>query len=217
MTDKQIKTPNYSGPDRRKNLPTMDLWQENIKALNQCQVSKCQMRYALTAEELTFLMRFENEIPVGRLNFLFPAIEREMLISQGWEKFILTLGVSDEGNLSVEIRGHYKRDGVPLDTRVRFVRDLGVGVGIAEEEATFTDRRDGSEHPSSISAILDTKLKSGERKYARKDDDVKTLSVEGMVAVLCRYLKDSAVRRRVLPKSKPAPAEGGVAPPPASR
>lgn len=212
MSNEQVRTSGYSGPERRKNLPTMELWQENIRALNQCQVSKCQMRYALTAQELTFLMRFENEIPIGRLNFIFPSLEKDDIISEGWQTFVLTLGISEEGTLSVEIRGHYNRDGVPLDTRVRFVRDLGAGVGVAEDSVTFTDRRDGSSHPATLNEIIAIKLKSGEPKYARRDDDIKTLSIEGMVAVLCRYMKVSAVRRRVLPK--PSSSGDLAAPPP---
>jgi hypothetical protein len=206
---KQIQTPGYTGPERRKNLPTMELWQENIKALNQCEVGNCQMRYALTPEELTFLMRFEDEIPVGHLHFVFPEIDRSSLVSQGWARFVLTLGISVEGELSVEIRGHYTRDNVPLDVRAKFVRDIGAGVGIATDEVSFIDKRDSSEHPTTLEAIMGEKLKSGDLKYARKDDDVRSVSVEGMVAILSRFFKDSAVRRRILPQSSsPSPAAG---------
>jgi len=189
---------NYAGPDRRKNLPTMELWQENIRALSQCNLSNCQMRYALTADELTFLVRFENEIPVGRLNFVFPDVDKDRLVGDGWKRFVLTVSITDEGRLSVDLWGRYERDGVPLDIKGKFVRDIGLGIGVAEDVVSFVDSRDGSTEESTLQHILDTKLKSGESKYARKDDSVSSISVEGMIAVLTRYFKDSAVRRRVL-------------------
>lgn len=187
----------YTGPERRKNLPTLELWQENIRALNQSELSNCQMRYALTGDELTFIMRFENQVPTGRLNFLFPELDRKRMASDGWIKFILTLSFSDDGRLSVEMRGRYERDSVPLDIKVNFVRDIGLGVGIAQDEVSYSDARDGYSENSSISEIIEATMKSGERKYARKDDDVRQISVEGMIAVLTRYMKDSAVRRRI--------------------
>jgi hypothetical protein len=197
---KQIETPGYTGPERRKNLPTMELWQENIKALNRCQVSNCQMRYALTAEELAFLMRFEDQIPIGHLHFVFPEIDREKLVAEGWNKFVLTLSINDEGKLSVHIRGRYERDGVPLDVSVEFTRDIGTGVGVENDTVSFIDARDESRVDASLAEIIEVRLKSGDRKYARKDDEVSSVSVEGMVNIIARYLKDSAVRRRILPQ-----------------
>lgn len=194
MTDKE-----YTGPERRKNLPTLDLWQENIRALNQYNLSNCQMRYAVAPDSLSFIMRFENEVPVGQLDFFFPEVDSKRLAADGWSRFVLTLTVSDDGRLSVDIWGRYERDGVPLDVKVVFVRDIGMGVGIANDEITFTDARDGGSESASFATIIDAKMRSGERKYARKDDEVRQISVEGMVAILARYLKDVAVRRRVLP------------------
>ena len=201
---KHIETPGYRGPERRKNLPTMELWQENIKALNQCQVSNCQMRYALTSEELAFLMRFEDAIPHGHLHFVFPEIDRQTLVSEGWVKFVLTLSINDTGRLAVHIRGRYERDSVPLDVSVEFTRDIGTGVGVESDSVSFIDARDESRVDATLAQILDVRLKSGDRKYARKDDDVSSISVEGMINVLARYFKDSAVRRRILPQP-PAP------------
>ncbi|MCD6499165.1 MAG: hypothetical protein J7M25_12815 [Deltaproteobacteria bacterium] len=202
MADTTRSGQDYTGPDRRKNLPTMELWQENIRALNQCSLSNCQMRYALTSDELTFLVRFENEIPVGRLNFVFPDVDKDRLVGDGWKRFVLTVSITDEGRLSVDLWGRYERDSVPLDIKGKFVRDIGLGIGVAEDVVSFVDTRNGTTEDNTLQQILDTKLKSGEPKYARKDDSVSSISVEGMIAVLTRYFKDSAVRRRVLPGSQ---------------
>ncbi len=196
---KHISTKEYSGPDRRKNLPTMELWQENIRALNQLDLSNCQMRYALTEDGLVFLLRFENDVPVGRLHFVFPEIDKDNLVRSGWRKFVLTLSITDEGRLSIDMWGRFEKDSVPLDVKTLFVRDLGLGVGLAEDKVSFTDTRDGTVVDSTLAEILEAKLKSGEPKYARKDDNVRDVSVEGIVAILTRYFKDSAVRRRILP------------------
>ncbi len=91
----------YSGPERRKNLPTMDLWQENIKSLNSSRLTNCQMRYALSGDSLTFLVRFENEVPVGKLDLVFPELDHSALIAEGWQKFVLTIFINDEGQLRV--------------------------------------------------------------------------------------------------------------------
>ena len=194
-----ISTKGYDGPDRRKNLPTMELWQENIRALNQLDLSNCQMRYALTEDGLVFLLRFEDQVPVGHLHFVFPAIDKDTRVRSGWRKFVLTLSITDEGRLSIDMWGRFEKDTVPLDVKTLFVRDLGLGVGLAEDKVTFTDARDGTVVESTLAEILDAKLKSGEPKYARKDDNVRDVSVEGIVAILTRYFKDSAVRRRILP------------------
>ncbi len=200
-----IRTKNYTGPDRRKNLPTLELWQENIKALNQLSLFSCKMRYAMTPDGITFLLRFEDQVPVGALQFVFPDVDRDRLVKDGWVRFVLTLTVTVEGTLAVDLWGRYERDTVPLDVKVAFVRDIGLGVGVGTDEVSFTDVRDGTVVTSSFKEIIEARLKTGEPKYARKDDQAHDISVEGMVAVLTRYLKDSAVRRRVLP-SAPAPS-----------
>lgn len=189
---------NYSGPDRRRQLPTMELWQENIKSLNSNNLTNCQMRYALSGGDLTFLVRFENEIPVGKLDLVFPEMEHSTLIEEGWRKFVLTIFINDEGQLKIEMRGRYERDGVPLDIKLEFTRDIGMGVGIDIDRIQMTDTRNGESGETSLVEIIDERLKDGERRYARKDDEVTNVSVEGMVAILARFLKQFSVSRRIL-------------------
>jgi hypothetical protein len=191
---------NYSGPERRKQLPTMELWQENIKSLNSNKLTNCQMRYALSGGDLTFLVRFENEIPVGKLDLVFPEMEHGALLAEGWQKFVLTIFINDEGQLRIEMRGRYERDEVPLDLKLEFTRDIGMGVWIETDRITITDTRNGESGETSLVEIIDERLKDGERRYARKDDEVGNVSVEGMVAILARFLKQFAVSRRVLQK-----------------
>lgn len=191
---------NYRGPERRSQLPTMELWQENIKSLNSNSLTNCQMRYALSGGDLTFLVRFENEIPVGKLDLVFPEMEHGALLSEGWQKFVLTIFINDEGQLRIEMRGRYERDEVPLDIKLEFTRDIGMGVGIDIDRILMTDTRNGESGETSMADIIDERLKDGERRYARKDDEVTSVSVEGMVAILARFLKQFSISRRVLQK-----------------
>ena len=195
-----IDTPEYKGPDRRKHLATMELWQENIKALNQGNLTNCQMRYALSEGAITFIVRFENEIPMGNFNFSFPEFDQANLTEAGWTKFVLTITINDEGKLAIEMWGRYERDEVPLDIKMMFERDIGLGVGIAKDTITATDDRNAETIDATFQDVIDEKMKDGEPRYARKDDDVQNVSVEGMIAILGRYLKQLAVSRRMLPR-----------------
>jgi|AMFO01.1.fsa_nt_gi hypothetical protein len=195
-----IETPSYTGPDRRKHLPTMELWQENIKALNQAGLTNCQMRYALNEGAITFIVRFENDIPTGSFDFTFPELDKTALTEAGWEKFVLTILVNDEGKLNIQMWGHYARDEVPLDVRMTFERDIGLGVGVLADEVLATDERTAETVKTTFADLLAERLKDGEPRYARKDDDVSNISVEGMISILGRYLKQLAVSRRVLPR-----------------
>lgn len=193
-------TPTYAGPERRKQLPTMELWQENIKALNQNDLTNCQMRYALNDGAITFIVRFENEVPTGSFDFRFPEFEKAALTESGWQKFVLTILVNDEGKLSIQMWGHYERQEVPFEVRLTFARDVGLGIGVVTDEIMTTDERTAEGVKSSLAELIAERLKDGEPRYARTDDEVTNISVEGMVAILGRYLKQLAVSRRMLPR-----------------
>ncbi len=195
-----IDTPGYKGPDRRTQLATMELWQENIKALNQAGLTNCQMRYALNDGAITFIVRFENEIPMGMFNFHFPEFDQAHLAAAGWVKFVLTITINDEGKLGIEMWGRYERDEVPLDVKMMFERDIGLGIGIAKDVISSTDDRNAEIVETSFQAIISEKMKDGEPRYSRKNDDVQSVSVEGMIAILGRFLKQLAVSRRMLPR-----------------
>lgn len=195
-----ISPPEYNGPERRKPLPTMELWQENIKALNQGGLTNCQMRYALNDDQITFIVRFENEVPAGKFDLVFPSLDPKALKVEGWQKLVLTITISDEGRMAVELWGRYERDEVPLDVKILFERDVGLGVGITRDSIEATDARTAETVKTSFQAVIGETMRDDERRYARKDDEVGTISVEGMVAVLGRYVKQLAVSRRHLPR-----------------
>lgn len=189
----------YSGPERRKQLATLELWQENIKELNRGGLTNCQMRYALAAEQVTFIVRFENEVPSGQFSVIFPELDPQALTTDGWQKLVLTITINDEGRLVIELWGRYERDSVPLDVKLFFERDVGLGVGVAKDTMEATDARNAETIRASFQAILGETMKDGESRYARKGDEVNNVSVEGMLAILGRYLKQLAVSRRMLP------------------
>lgn len=184
--------------ERRRKAPTvLELYQNNAAALESGGVRACQMRYSLVGEQISFYFRFEDEMP-SRLGFEFPMTYPENLRAEGWKKFHLTLDVLAEGQLFVQMRGRYERDGVPLDVVTRFIRIVGKGVGIADDWVSYTDARNREAGETSMAAILDDKFKDGTPKFTRKGDSIRDLSVEGHVAILTRYLKNAALRRRAI-------------------
>ncbi|MDY0003615.1 MAG: hypothetical protein RBU30_20115 [Polyangia bacterium] len=190
----------YSGPERRRPLATMELWQENVKALNQGGLTNCQMRYALTEEQSTFIVRFENEVPAGHFDLVFPFLDPKALEAEGWKKLVLTISINDEGRMAVELWGRFEKEEVPLDVRILFERDVGLGVGITKDSIDATDARTAESVKTSFQEVISETMRDDERRYARKDDEVGTISVEGMVAVLGRFLRHQAVSRRLLPR-----------------
>ena len=100
----------------------------------------------------------------------------------------------------VEVRGRFERDAVPLDVKFEFLRTIRGGRGVGHDLVEFVDTRTREQVDTTMESVIDERLKDGTRKYCRKDDTLRDMSVEGFVAILTRYLKDSAIRRRVLPK-----------------
>lgn len=195
----------YTAPDgkswaeRRRVAPTsLELYRANTAALEAARVGSCQMRYSLVGEAISFYFRFENELPSGRIGFTFPVMYPENLIKEGWKKYFLTLDIHAGGQLVVEARGRFERDGVPLDVLGEFIRVVGGGPGVAHDQITWTDPRNKESVGTTMEALLDEKFKDGTPKYCRKGDSLRDLSIEGWVAVITRYAKDSALRRRAV-------------------
>jgi len=188
-----------SWPERRRQAPSsIELYQANKQGLETAGVGACQMRWALVGEEISFFFRFEDELPSGRLAFIFPLMYPENLIKEGWKKYFLTLDITVENQLFVQARGRFERDGVPLDVTAEFLRVVGRGTGIGQDLIGWTDTRNGESSSSSMEEVLRAKFKDGTNKYCRGGDTLRDLSVEGYVAVLTRYIKDMALRRRAL-------------------
>lgn len=188
-----------SWPERRRQAPTsIELYQANKQALETAGVDACQMRWALVGEEISFFFRFEDELPVGRLAFVFPLMYPENLIKEGWKKYFLTLDITAENQLFVQARGRFERDGVPLDVEAEFLRAVGHGTGIGRDEIIWTDARNRESSTHAMDDVLVAKFKDGTNKYCRGGDLLRDLSVEGYVAVLTRFVKDMALQRRAL-------------------
>ncbi|MFH2009182.1 MAG: hypothetical protein ABI333_21515 [bacterium] len=181
---------------RRQALSTIELYKANLTALNACGVEACQMRYAFIGGEKSFLFSFEDEMPRGRIALTFPMTYPENYEAEGWKKLILTLDVSTDKQLLVSIRGRYERDEVPFDIDVEFLRTLRGGRGIGRDVVSVTDTRSGEVIDSSMEQVIEEKHADGNLKYCRKSDTLRDMSVEGFIAILSRYFKDCAIRRR---------------------
>ena len=188
-----------SWPERRRQAPSsIELYQANKEALGTAGVNACQMRWALVGEEISFFFRFEDDLPSGHLSFVFPLMYPENLVKEGWKKYFLTLDVTDENQLLVHVRGRFEREGVPLDVVASFLRVVGRGTGIGQDLIDWTDARNGESGTFTMDEVLRAKFKDGTNKYCRGGDTLRDLSIEGYVAVLTRYIKDTALRRRAI-------------------
>jgi hypothetical protein len=187
--------------ERRKCYTMQELWQENTKALKASGLSSCQMRYVLAGGNLSFFIRFSDQVPSGRLDLSFPLVDRTWLEREGWTRFVLNIEVAEDGRLAVDIRGTYERDGVTLDVHESLDRTTGLGSGIGRDAIELTDLRTDESPETTLREVIDEKMKDGTRKFARREDNLRDLAVEGIVGILTRFLKDAAVRRRVVRKT----------------
>ena len=185
--------------ERRRVAPsTIELWKSNVSALQECGVASCQMRYALIDGKQSFVFTFNQAVPMGRIGLTFPATYPENYVTEGWTKLIMTLDATVEKEMLVHIRGRYERDSVPLDIDVEFLRTLRGGRGVGKDMVTTTDARNGQVEHTTLDDLIQEKNVDGVRKYCRKDDNLRDMSVEGFVAIITRYLKDVAIRRRAM-------------------
>ncbi len=196
-------TPNSGAPgginwaERRRVAPsTIELWKSNVTALQECGVNSCQMRYALIDGAQSFVFTFSQAVPMGRIGLTFPATYPENYVDEGWTKLIMTLDASVEKEMLVHIRGHYERDNVPLDVDVEFLRTIRGGRGVGKDTVTTTDTRNQDSEHTSLDALIQEKNVDGNRKYCRKGDNLRDMSVEGFVAIITRHLKDVSIRHR---------------------
>jgi hypothetical protein len=185
---------------RNDALPMKELYLRNVEALTACGMTAVEMRYALNETKASFIYTFEGQVPVGMLGLTFPRTYPDNLVAEGWKKFMLILDVIVEGQLGVKARGRYERDGVPLEVETELLRSWGQGARIVIDTVAFTDLRTKERFETSLETAINDKLKDGTRKFCRKEDNLIDMSVEGVVAIATRYLKDAALRRRVLKK-----------------
>jgi len=185
--------------ERRRVAPsTIELWKSNVTALQACNVDSCQMRYAFIDGKQSFVFTFNQAVPKGRLGLTFPATYPENYASEGWTKLIMTLDATVQKEMLVHIRGRYERDNVPVDVDVEFLRTIRGGRGVGKDTVSTTDTRNQQAEHTSLEALIEEKNVDGNRKYCRKDDNLRDMSVEGFVAIITRHLKDVTIRRRAL-------------------
>ncbi|MDY0002266.1 MAG: hypothetical protein RBU30_13295 [Polyangia bacterium] len=199
-TGSTFKAPDgQSWAERRRLAPTsFELYKANAQALEAAGVASCLMRYSLVGEAISFFFKFENEVPSGRIGFTFPMMYPENLIKEGWKKYFLTLQIQSGGQLTVNARGRFVREDVPLEIEAELQRAVGGGQSFPQDLITWTDQRTKEQGSESMAGLLGTTLKDGTPKYCRKGDNLRDLSVEGWVAVLTRFVKDSALRRKAI-------------------
>ncbi|MBN2725108.1 MAG: hypothetical protein JXR95_13675 [Deltaproteobacteria bacterium] len=124
-------------------------------------------------------------IPTIPVEFPVPELDSQRYVIDGWNHCAITVYLS-KGMALLEIKGVFGISSA-LEVHSRFQRtDSGE---TAEDMVTVTDSN-GQSRSVSFFELLQIRLKSGDPKYARFSDQYPTLDVEGIMAMLTRYLKD---------------------------
>ena len=141
-----------------------------------------------------FFFEFENGHPGGEIRPLFPAMDVEELLAEGWEHIAVELHFSVQ-KVTLVLRGYYFREPVPLDFHLTITQGPS---GYTRDAISITDRRIQEAENTSFKEIMDIRLKSGDPKYAGSNDVYGSMSMTRMVKILNRYLRDWTVSHRII-------------------
>ncbi len=141
-----------------------------------------------------FFFEFENHVPQGELRALFPAMELEELLAEGWEYLAVELHLSVQ-KVTFGLRGKYFREPVPLE--FNFTLTQGPS-GYVKDQISITDLRIDETENTTFKDIMEIRLKSGDPKYAGSNDVYGALPIQRIVKILNRFVRDWTVSHRII-------------------
>ncbi|PKN46058.1 MAG: hypothetical protein CVU59_07170 [Deltaproteobacteria bacterium HGW-Deltaproteobacteria-17] len=141
-----------------------------------------------------FFFEFETGHPSGEIRPLFPAMDSEELLAEGWDHVALELHLAVQ-KVTLVIRGYYFREPVPLDFHMTIVQGPA---GYLKDTIVITDRRTQEPENTSFKDIMEIRLKSGDPKYAGTNDVYGSMTITRMVKILNRFLRDWTVSHRII-------------------
>lgn len=126
------------------------------------------------------------KVPTIPIEFPVPELDSQRYSMDGWDFATITITLSN-GKAELLIKGVFGNEMDPLEVVARFSK--------TDSNSTTDDVVSVTDQNSDVSAttlfdLLQMRLKSGDPKYARFSDNYETLDVEGIMAMLTRYLKD---------------------------
>lgn len=141
-----------------------------------------------------FFFEFEHHVPQGEVRALFPALELEDLLAEGWEYLAIELHLSVQ-KVTFCMRGKYFREPVPLE--FHFVLTQGPS-SYVKDQISITDLRINETETTSFKEIMEIRLKSGDPKYAGSNDVYGNLPIQRIIKILNRYVRDWTVSHRII-------------------
>ncbi len=143
-----------------------------------------QVRCSIGDKSRTFF-RFAK-IPTIPVEFPVPELDAERYNMDGWDHLAITLHL-EKDLASLDLQGRFGRDDNSLIVRARLVRNA---VNETKEDKVTIEKKDGELPATSIFDLMQVRSKSGDPRYARFSDQYPLLDVEGVAAMVTRYVKE---------------------------
>jgi hypothetical protein len=151
-------------------------------------------RVTHTANGSDFFLEFSNGIPTGEIRAIFPEMDRDEMMAEGWRDISLIISLSF-GKVAMTWRGHYFKEPVPLDVDLTIIQGNS---GYLSDKLILADRRVEKPEISSFKEIILARMKSGDPKYAKPGDDYGNMSFTRIYTVINRFLKDWTTSHRFI-------------------
>lgn len=145
-------------------------------------------------KDFQFFFEFDAGHPTGEIRPMYPAMDAEELMAEGWEHLALEVHLAVQ-KVTLVLRGYYFREPVPLDFQLTIQQGAA---GYLKDSIVITDRRIQEAENSSFKDIMEIRLKSGDPKYAGSNDVYGSMTITRMVKILNRYLRDWTVSHRII-------------------
>jgi len=143
-----------------------------------------QVRIAVGSKARSFI-RFAK-IPTIPVEFPIPEIEAERYSMDGWDSLAITLHL-EKDMVSFNLQGRFGRDENALVVRAQLVRNV---LNETRQDEVVVEKNGEPMPPTSIFDLLQVRTKSGDPRYARFSDEYPKLDVEGISAMITRYVKE---------------------------
>jgi hypothetical protein len=128
-----------------------------------------------------------SRIPTIPIEIRIPELDSESYSVDGWDHVSISIDINN-GMVALRIIGKFGRnDHDFLWINGSFARTAN---GETADDSMVITNTAGVDSTISLFDIMQIRLKSGDPKYARFSDQYPTLDVEGVMAMVTRYLKD---------------------------
>ncbi len=142
-----------------------------------------QFRCSIGAKTRSFF-RFAR-IPTIPVEFPVPEIDAERYSMDGWDHLAITLNM-EKDRAVLDLQGRFGRDEKVLVVRGSLVRN---SINETQLDELTVEKPEGPVK-TSIFELMQVRTASGDPRYARFSDQYPLMDVEGIAAMITRYVKE---------------------------